>query len=268
MEAHNNYSFQDWIDGKPEPDLKYPFSKDRYSINYAKKQVFDWALVIDLRQKVMTYPEWFLDTLEYLDRIEFLQLEIQKTEKFFDSLQIDRQKIILKDFSLEGITAKNHQFVELGLKNELGCDLTFLKNNSFFQGRSSDQYLKHLRSLLTKYIEKIEVKSKSKTIPTKALKTLEELFKEKFGTDKEYQDLKKRLFSKDLLSENLSTWIGTKDNGKMLLASVIKYVGMNFLQRTLSEKEVIFISVKDFNNRVSLGTVKLSKCDLAEYYFI
>jgi len=113
-----------------------------------------------------------------------------------------------------------------------------------------------------------QVKSKSKTIPPKALKTLKELLKGKFGTDKEYQDLKKRLFSKDLLSENLSTWIGTKDNGKMLLASVIKYVGMNFLQRTLSEKEVIFISVKDFNNKVSLGTVKLSKCDLAEYYFI
>jgi hypothetical protein len=267
MEAHNNYSFQDWIDGKPEPDLKYPFSKDRYSINYAKKQVFDWALVIDLRQKVMTYPEWFLDTLEYLDRIEFLQLEIQKTEKFFDSLQIDRQNIILKDFSLEGITAKNHQFVELGLKNELGCDLTFLKNNSLFQGRSSDQYLKHLRSLLTKYIEKIEVKSKSKTTPTKDL-TLKELFKEKFGNDEEYQSLKKKLLSKELLSDDLSTWIGTKENGKTQLASVIKYAGQNNLGRKLTNKEVVFISEIDFKNRVDIQTAKNGKYELAEYYFI
>lgn len=113
-----------------------------------------------------------------------------------------------------------------------------------------------------------QVKSKSKTIPTKVLKTLEELFREKFGTDKEYQDLKERLFSKELLSDDLSTWIGTKENGKTQLASVIKYAGQNNLQRNLSEKEVIFISVKDFNNKVSEGTVKKGKYENAEYYFI
>jgi hypothetical protein len=109
--------------------------------------------------------------------------------------------------------------------------------------------------------------------PPKALKTLEELFKEKFGTDKEYQDFKENLFSKNpkekkLLSEDLSTWIGTRENGKMQLASVIKYAGQNFLQRNLSEKEVIFISVKDFNNKVSEGTAKKGKYENAEYYFI
>jgi hypothetical protein len=114
----------------------------------------------------------------------------------------------------------------------------------------------------------LQTQQKEKTAPPpKALKTLKELLKGKFGTDKEYQSFKKQLFSKDLLSQDRSTWIGTDQNGKIQLASVIKYAGREFLQRSLSEKEVKFISTNDFNNTVSPGSVKKGKADFGQFYF-
>jgi hypothetical protein len=172
MKKDNNYSLQDWIDGKPEPEPIDLISKDDFSIHFAKRTVFELSLEIDIRTKKMMLDESFLEKLEYSDRIEYLSLEIKKTESYLESLNIDKQRILAKDFSTQGITAKNYHFVPIGYENGLGCDLSFLKDNSIFQGRSSHQYLKYLKSLMKKYTEKIDVeqsnqKEKGETVAVK-----------------------------------------------------------------------------------------------------
>jgi hypothetical protein len=98
-------------------------------------------------------------------------------------------------------------------------------------------------------------------------KTLKQLFKEKFQSDNNYIELKKRLFKKDLLSADLTTWIGTKENGKIQLASTIKYIGLKYLNKTLSNNEVVFISEHDFNNSISNQTSKTAKAENGQFYF-
>jgi hypothetical protein len=51
------------------------------------------------------------------------------------------------------------------------------------------------REIYIQWAKATQTQKKKTAPPPKALKTLEELFKNKFGDDKEYQDLKKRLFS-------------------------------------------------------------------------
>jgi hypothetical protein len=152
MEFDNksNYTFQDWIDGKPEPERIVNIDVSN-SILINQRQAFESALKIDLRLKKLFINEDFLGRMQEYDRNEFLSLEIQKTKEYYDSLDINKQSIILGDFSPNGITAKNCYFIEKGLNNSLGCDLSFLKENLIFQGRVAYQYLKYLESLRNKY---------------------------------------------------------------------------------------------------------------------
>lgn len=268
-----NYTFEDWMNGKPEPE-KIRNRDVEDSIRYNQRQAFEAALEIDLRIKKLYLDEDYLDKMEEFDRNKILSLEIHKTQECYDSLDVDKQRIILKDFSADGLTPKMCHFVEIGLKNGLGCDLSFLKDNLIFQGRSTYQYLKYLKSMMAKYsLKDPELRNKNpqpkktanKDIP---LKTLKQLFYEKFGRDKEYHELKKHLFKESLLSEDLSTWIGNNDNGKIQLASSIKFLGQKYLQEALSEKQVVFISENDFNLKISKGSTKKGNTKNGETNFL
>lgn len=105
---------------------------------------------------------------------------------------------------------------------------------------------------------------------SKEFLTLAQSFNDKFGKEigtQKLNDLKAKLYKKGVLSEDHSTWIGVGMDGKSQLASLIKFVGHKFLNKSLSEDQVIFISEKDFNNKVSKGTVKKGKAENAEFYF-
>jgi hypothetical protein len=267
-----DYTFEDWMNGEPEPEkIKNRDVED--SIRYNQRQAFEAALEIDLRSKKRFLSEDFLDKMEKFDRNEILNLEIQKVQEYYDSLGLNKTLIILKDFSAEGLTAKMCPWMERGLKSELGCDLSFLNKNLIFQGRSTYQYLKYLKSMMAKYsLKDIELRNKkpqpkktaNKDIP---LKTLKQLFYEKFKSDTKYQELKEILFKKGVLSDDRSTWIGTGENGVTQLASTIKYIGTEYFSKKFQNKHVIFISENDFKISFSIDTAKQAKAEDGQYYF-
>ena len=263
-----DYTFEDWENGEPEPEkIKNRDVED--SIRYNQRQAFEAALEIDLRSKKYVINKDFLDKMPDFDRNEFLSLELQKTNEHYDSFDIDKQKIILRDFSPYGIKAKNCHFIEIGLNNELGCDLNFLKDNLIFQGRATYQYLKYLQSLCEFYSKLTPPQNPPKS-QSKEFFTLAKSFNDKFGKDEGIQklnDLKAKLYKEGVLSEDHSTWVGVGMHGKSQLASLIKYVAHKFINKSFSENQVIFISEKDFNNKVSKGTVKKALAENAEFYF-
>ena len=99
--------------------------------------------------------------------------------------------------------------------------------------------------------------------------TLSQFFSNRFGKiegEKKLNDLKRNLYKKNLLSEDLSIWIGTGMHGKEQLASLIKYIGIKFFQTALSTEQVGYIGENDFNLKISNATIKNAKSDKGEYY--
>ncbi|MCH7402892.1 hypothetical protein ACFOUP_16800 [Belliella kenyensis] len=91
-------------------------------------------------------------------------------------------------------------------------------------------------------------------------------FQNQFGNDSKYFELLNCLFKQGLLSDDLSVWVGTKENGKIQLASLIKWVGLKELTIKFTEKEVKEIAKKNFGLPISLSSVKASKPEDGEYY--
>jgi hypothetical protein len=111
----------------------------------------------------------------------------------------------------------------------------------------------------------------NKKLPSEPKKvfTLSQFFSNRFGKiegEKKLHDLKWSLYKKNLLSEDLSIWIGTGMHGKEQLASFIKYIGIKFFQTALSTEQVGYIGENDFNLKISIATIKNSKSDKGEYY--
>lgn len=88
------------------------------------------------------------------------------------------------------------------------------------------------------------------------------------GMKESLEEVIETLFNHDLISEDRSTWIGTKMNGKSQLASVIKFIGLKYLQMTFSVKDVQSIALNTFNTKISIATIKSSPSSNGEYYFL
>lgn len=89
-----------------------------------------------------------------------------------------------------------------------------------------------------------------------------------FENEHEINEITKALYDNELISEDRSTWIGTKMNGKSQLASVIKFIGLKYLQKTFSVKDVQSIALNTFNIKISIATIKTSPPSNGEYYFL
>ena len=115
-------------------------------------------------------------------------------------------------------------------------------------------------------IEKLEKQKQPKEIFS-----LSEIFKNKYGKvegAKNLNDLKTQLFEKGVLSEDRTAWIGIGMHGVIQLASLIKFIGLKYFQTTFSEKQVELICEKDFNKKISKGSIKKGKSEHGEYYLI
>lgn len=104
--------------------------------------------------------------------------------------------------------------------------------------------------------------SKHKTIK----ENLKILFFEKNENYDEFNDILNRLQKQELLSEDKLTWIGKGMNGKIQLASLIKWIGISRLRTKFQEKEVISIGLNNFNMNISQGSVKKANESDGEYY--
>lgn len=84
--------------------------------------------------------------------------------------------------------------------------------------------------------------------------TLESLFIEKYGNNDGYLRIIGELVNLDFCYKDTHYWI--KPEGyKRIIASLIKYIGMNYLDR-ISNKNVILIAKNTFNIDIRIDTVK------------
>ncbi|GAB2479050.1 hypothetical protein [Algoriphagus taiwanensis] len=147
--------------------------------------------------------------------------------------------------------------------------LTFVaKQNSILGFETSDnQKMNNPSDQKKKISTAMDSSTNRKTAPDPQI-SLKELFIKKYEDQKEYDKLKNFLYKKGLISEDYTTWTGIDMHGKIHLVSMVKYIGLKFLQKSLHEKQVIQICIQDFNVEVSLGSVKKGKSEDGEYLFV